>query len=111
MMRTEVDLRNAGGRLRRGMYDRVTIVLERGAPTAVRIPSMALVGKAENGKATVRVVRNDTIQVLQVQYGTDTGSQVEILRGLATEDRVIVRANGPVEEGTVVAVSEAPAKQ
>jgi hypothetical protein len=109
MMRTEVDLKNAGGRLRRGMYGRVTLTLSPGAPTAVRVPSMALVGKAEGGKGTVRVVRGDTVHVLPVLLGTDNGAQVEILSGLAPGDRVVVRANGPVEQGTTVTVS-APAK-
>jgi RND family efflux transporter MFP subunit len=106
-MRTEVDLKNAGGRLRRGMYGRVSMTLQAGAPTAVRIPSMALVGKAEGGKATVRVVRGDAVHVIPVQYGTDTGSQVEIISGLTPADRVVIRASTPVEQGTVVTVSEA----
>jgi RND family efflux transporter MFP subunit len=110
-MRTEVDLKNVNGRLRRGMYGRATLTLNPGAATAVRIPSMALVGKAEGGKATVRVVRGDTVHIVPVQYGTDTGSQVEILSGLTTADQVVVRASGLVEQGTVVTVSEAPAKQ
>lgn len=110
MMRTEVDLKNVGGRLRRGMYGRATITLNPGVATAVRIPSMALVGKAEGGKATVRVVRGDTVHILTVQYGTDNGSQVEILSGLTPVDKVVVRANGLVEQGTAVTVSEAPAK-
>src|SRR5262249_13412120 len=82
MMRPEVDLKNSGGRLRRGMYGRVVMTLNPGAPTAVRVPSKALVGKAEGGKGTVRVVHGDKVQVLQVPIGTDNGSQVEVLSGL-----------------------------
>lgn len=105
MMRVELDLPNAGGKIRRGMFGRVTLTLDAGAPSAVRIPSTALIGKAENGKASVRLLRDDVVQIATVQYGTDTGTEIEILSGLTPADRVIVRANGPVENGTPVTLS------
>jgi RND family efflux transporter MFP subunit len=105
LMRTEVDVPNPDGKLRRGMYGRVTLTLRAGAASAVRIPSAALVGKAEGGKATVRVVRDDTAQVVPVEYGTDTGAEVEIVSGLTPADRVVVKASGPVENGTPVSIA------
>jgi multidrug resistance efflux pump len=50
VMRTEIDLPNPDGRLRRGMYGRVTLTLSAGAASAVRVPSAALVGKAGGGR-------------------------------------------------------------
>src|SRR6185369_3113051 len=41
MMRTEVDVKNPEGKLRRGMYGRATLTLEPGAADALRIPSAA----------------------------------------------------------------------
>jgi len=105
MMRTEVDVPNPDGKLRRGMYGRVAITLRPGSPSAVRIPSAALVGKAEGGKGSVRVVRDDIAQVVPVQYGADTGAEAEVLSGLTPADRVVVRAGGPVENGTAVSIT------
>ena len=106
-MRTEVDVQNPDGRLRRGMYGLVTLHLHTGHPTAARVPSAALVGKAEGGKATVRVARGGKVQLVPVRFGVDTGAEVEILSGLAPGDRVVVRASGPVDDGTAVTVTEA----
>jgi RND family efflux transporter MFP subunit len=107
MMRVELDVPNPDGKLRRGMFGRVTLTLQAGATAAVRIPSAALVGKAGGGRGTVRVVRDDVAQSVPVRYGADTGTDVEILSGLSPADRVIVRASGPVENGTRVAASAA----
>lgn len=105
LMRVEIDLKNKDGRLHRGMFGRVKLQLQAGSPGATRIPSAALVGKAEDGKAMVRIVRDDVAHVIPVRYGSDNGSEVEILEGLTPADRVIIRAGGPVTNGTVVTTS------
>jgi HlyD family secretion protein len=105
MMRTEVDLKNPDGKLRRGMFGRVTLLLKQGSQEAMRIPSGALVGKAEGGKGTVRVIRNDKACFVEVRYGTDNGGEVEVLSGLTNADQVIVSGSGPLNEGTPVVVS------
>jgi RND family efflux transporter MFP subunit len=105
LMRVEVDFKNPGDKIRRGMYGRVTLRLEPGSPTAFRVPSAALFGKAEAGKAAVRVVRDDVVHVVPVVYGTDNGTDVEILSGLTPQDRVVVRASGPVDNGTAVTIT------
>ncbi|MFO0801401.1 MAG: efflux RND transporter periplasmic adaptor subunit [Gemmataceae bacterium] len=107
MMRVELDVPNPDGKLRRGMFGRVTLTLQAGTAAAVRVPSAALVGKAGGGRGTVRVVRDDVAQMVPVRFGADTGAEVEVLSGLSPADRVIVRASGPVENGTRVAVSVA----
>jgi HlyD family secretion protein len=106
MMRTEVDLENRDGKLRRGMFGRVTLTLSPGGPAAVRIPSIAMVGKAEGGKASVRVLQGDAFHLVAVRYGIDNGTEVEILSGLTIADRVVVRANAPLEDGTTVTVTQ-----
>lgn len=107
MMRIEIHVKNPNGKLRRGMFGRVTLALQVGAPEAVRIPSSALHGKAEGGRGAVRVVRDDIAHVVPVRYGTDNGAEVEVLTGLTAADRVIVRASGPVDNGTQVSASTA----
>jgi HlyD family secretion protein len=106
MMRTEVHLKNPDGTLRRGMFGRVTLNLQVGAPGAFRIPSAALFGKAGDGKGVVRLVRGGKAVLVPVRIGADNGSDVEILSGLTAEDRVIVRAAGPLNEGNAVAATD-----
>ena len=106
-MRTEVDVKNPDGRLRRGMYGRVTLTLEVGAAHAVRVPSGTLSAKAD-GKASVRVVVEGKARTVPVRVGSDNGVEVEILSGLTPADWVIVRSATPVEEGAAVSVGEAP---
>jgi HlyD family secretion protein len=110
MMRTEVHVKNTGGKLRRGMFGRVTLILEEGAPTSFRIPSSALTGKAEGGKGSVRVVRQNKVNIIPVRYGTDNGTEVEILSGLEAGEHIIVRAAGPIGAGTLVSESGTPSK-
>jgi HlyD family secretion protein len=106
MMRTEVHVKNSEGKLRRGMFGRVALTLQVGAPGAFRIPSAALTGKADSGKGMIRLVRNGKAVFVPVLIGADNGSDVEILSGLTANDRVIIRATGPVNEGSAVAVAD-----
>ena len=103
-MRTEIDVPNPDGRLRHGMYGRVTLTLAEGTPNSVRVPSAALVGKAEGGRGSVRVVRDGTARLVPVRFATDNGIEVEVVSGLTAADLVVVRASGPVEDGTPVAL-------
>jgi HlyD family secretion protein len=109
-MRTEIDIPNPDGRLARGMYGRVTMLLETGTPTAFTVPSATLTGRADGSKATLRIVRDGAVRTLQVVTGMDNGVEVEILSGLNRNEAVVLRANGPVEDGTAVTISETPAK-
>jgi RND family efflux transporter MFP subunit len=101
-MRTEVDVKNPKGVIAHGMYGRVTLVLNAGTPNAIRVPSSALVGRAEDGRGSVRVLRDGKVHIVPVRYASDNGVEVEIVEGLTTSDQVIIRASAPVEEGTPV---------
>jgi HlyD family secretion protein len=108
-MRTEIDVPNPDGILRRNMYGRVKIVLERGSPSALRIPSGALITNDKTRQTFVRVMRDNRACFVPVEVGQDTGAEVEILRGLQPTDQVIVRANGSLEDGAEV-TTEMPAE-
>ena len=71
----------------------------------MRVPSAALVGKAEDGRGSVRVVRDGKVHQVPVQYTTDNGVKVEIVSGLALTDQVIVRSYAPIEVGAAVSVT------
>jgi HlyD family secretion protein len=104
-MRTEIDLPNTDGRLRRGMYGRVTLLLEKGQPNAMTIPSTALAAKTDSARATVKVVRDKIIHKIPVIVGADNGIRVEVLSGLQANDAIVIRSNGVIEEGTHVEIS------
>lgn len=107
-MRTEIDLPNTDGKLRRGMYGRVTIRLERGHPASVTVPSSTLSNHSTGNRATVMVAQDGFARFRPVIVGVDNGIRVEVLSGLGPKDSVIIRASGPLEDGT--RVEEAGAK-
>jgi HlyD family secretion protein len=106
-MRTEVDVKNPNSLLRHGMYGRATLTLQSGAATAVRVPPGAVVRRDGGGKGAVRVVRDDRVQTVPVVLGSDNGVEVEVLAGLTLTDQVVLRTNGPVDDGVPVAVTGA----
>ncbi len=100
-MRVEIDVLNPNGRIRKGMYGRVTILLEK-AGDGLCIPSAALVGKVSDGKAAVYVVRSGKAQLMPVRIGADNGLQMEIVGGLRAEDEVIVHPPSGLADGTEI---------
>ena len=104
-MRTEIDIPNPDGKLRRNMYGRVQLHLQVGSPTAVRISSAAVIKEGE--QSMVRVMLDHRVRLVSVETGTDNGIEVEILHGLTVGDLVILRGNGPLEERTEVVETSA----
>ena len=101
-MRTEIDLPNLDGRLREGMYGRVTLLLQAASSQSVTIPSSGLLDQTGKGEGHVYVVKDGKAHKVKVHVGNDNGVETEILSGLSPTDRVIVSYNGSVEEGTPV---------
>jgi RND family efflux transporter MFP subunit len=101
LMHTEIDLPNPTGKICKGMYGRVTILLDR-TSDRLSVPASAIAGKTETGKANVYVVRNGKAVLVPVEIGTDNGLRVEIISGLNATDNVIVRASAELREGADV---------
>lgn len=108
-MRTEVDVANADGKLRRGMYGRTTLILAPGSKGAVTVPSAALADTAERGRGSLWVVQDQKAHFAEVVVGNDNGIEIEILKGLSTSDEVIVHSSVPLQEGMTVMAT--PLKQ
>lgn len=98
-MRTEVDIPNTNGKLRRGMYGRVTVILDQGQVKSMMLPSTAIAGKSTAGSSNVWVLRDGVMRLIPVKTGADNGLEIEVLSGLTPADQVIVRATGPLKEG------------
>jgi multidrug efflux pump subunit AcrA (membrane-fusion protein) len=87
------------------MYGRATLILTDGAPGASHIPSAALVGRANDGSGSVRLLRDGKIVTVPVRFGMDDGVDVEILSGIGPEDSVVTSTNVPAADGTSATVS------
>jgi HlyD family secretion protein len=98
LMPVEIDLPNPDGRIRQGMFGKVTIILDK-AIKQISIPSDCLVGKTGDGQGMVYVVRADKkARRTSIKVGTNNGKRVEVLHGLKTTDEVIVRPPSALTE-------------
>lgn len=112
-MRAEVDIPNplekANGRMERpikqGMYGNVTVILAK-KENALSISSACLVGRAEDNKAFVYVVRDGKAHKVEIRTGLDNGIHVEVLKGLEPDDRVVLSSSGGIGDNVAVAVTE-----
>jgi RND family efflux transporter MFP subunit len=111
LMRVEIDLPNPTGKIRRGMYGRVTILLEPSADV-FSIPPSCLVGKTEDGKGHVFVVRDGQAHRAPVHIGPDNGLRVGILAGITADDDIILNPPHSLQDGaSVLASSAKPSKR
>ncbi len=92
---------NPDGRLKPGLFARLTLTLEsrRGVLT---VPEHAIL--TEEGRPFVRIVRDNRIERRSVTLGLSQGSLQEILDGLAAGDLVVVRGQRSVPDGEAVAI-------
>jgi RND family efflux transporter MFP subunit len=100
LMHVELDLPNPTGEVANGMYGKVTIHLDKA--DALTVPSSSLVGKSENGKGSVYVVRDGRAHLTPVLVGSDNGIEATILGGLKPQDEVVTDAAAGLEDGAPV---------
>lgn len=98
-MGIEVDIPNADGRLKPGMFARVDLVVDR-RPGALVIPVEAL--RLGEGKPTVMAVREGVAQSVAVEVGVADGGFVEVVGGLTERDQVVVQGKDLVKPGQKV---------
>src|SRR5262249_1569434 len=104
LMRVEIDLPNPMGKIRRGRDGRVTILREK-AGDVFSVPPSCLVGKTEDGKGSVYVIRDGHAYLTPVQVGADNGLRVGILAGIKADDEIVLHPNGTLRDGTPVLAS------
>jgi HlyD family secretion protein len=98
----EIEIPNPTYRLKPGMYARVGITTQT-RKEALVLPSSAVVDLG--GRRGVFQLRNDTAVFRTVQVGSEQGSIVEILGGLAEGDEVISTGAGALRDGDRVALA------
>lgn len=99
---TEIRLRNDDRALMPGMYAQVTLSLVPAAAVWV-VPATALIARAA-GPQLITVRGDGTVHYLSVQLGRDLGQSIEIVSGLAGNERLIVNPPDGLKEGLRVAV-------
>jgi cobalt-zinc-cadmium efflux system membrane fusion protein len=87
-VRTEVP--NPDGRLKPEMFANVEIITDTNS-TAVSVPQSAVLD--DSGKKIVFVADGQTYKQRQVQLGIQSGNRIEIIDGLSSGDRVVVKGN------------------
>jgi RND family efflux transporter MFP subunit len=102
-MRIEINLDNSDRALKDGMFGRVEIVLENFI-TNLTIPSSCLLERDGRGEAAILVVRDGKVHRARIRVGIDNGLRVEVAKGLAESDQVILQSDASIAEGTKVDV-------
>ena len=95
---------NEDGRLRGGMFARGAIL---GAPhPGLAVPRAALLPGDGGAATTVAVVDGQgVVSHRALQLGADAGERVEVRRGLAAGERVIVAGGYALPDGTKVTIA------
>ncbi len=99
-MHTEIDVENVSGALKEGMYAEATLVVGR-RDNALAVPIQA-VQRNDSGATVLIVDRQGKVQVRDVKLGMESSDRVEVLTGLAENDRVIVGSRSDFHSGEKV---------
>lgn len=97
----KVAIDNEDGGIKPGMFAKMSIPTKT-KDNVLTVKSEALVLK--NGQSTVFVVEDDRAVAKVVVPGLDTGDQVEIVSGLKAGDKVIIKGQTLVDQGSKVKV-------
>jgi RND family efflux transporter MFP subunit len=100
---TEVDVPNKEGRLLPGSFGEVHFHTGTNAQ-AITIPVNAMLFRQEGAQAAV-VGSDGKVHLRGITIGHDYGTSLEILGGLALEDRIIINPSDSLEEGQQVNVA------
>lgn len=102
-MATEVQLENADGVLKPGMFAKAKLALEEKAD-ALLVPAEALV--VEKQKTSIFILVEGKAKKLPVKVGFEDGKSVEILEGLKGDEAVILTGKLTLADGQVVKLAE-----
>lgn len=101
-LRAEIDIENADGSIRPGLYAYVTIV------AAERTDVLALPASAtfkEAGRAYCVAVRDGRAHRLEIKTGVSDGKMIEILSGLGEAETIIASNPAAIAEGQPIEAS------
>lgn len=101
----EVNVANRDRLLRPGMYARVTVNF--GSNHSIVVPDDCVVKQQGSGVRSVFVLQNDnTVKEIVVTLGRHFGTEYEILSGVAEGDKVVVKGQASLKNGSKVNVQK-----
>ena len=101
----EVNVANRDRLLRPGMYARVTVNF--GSNHSIVVPDDCVVKQQGSGVRSVFVLQNDdTVKEIVVTLGRHFGTEYEILSGIAEGDKVVVKGQASLKNGSKVNVQK-----
>ena len=101
----EVNVANSDRLLRPGMYARVTVNF--GSNHSIVVPDDCVVKQQGSGVRSVFVLQNDnTVKEIVVTLGRHFGTEYEILSGIAEGDKVVVKGQASLKNGSKVNVQK-----
>lgn len=101
----EVNVANRDRLLRPGMYARVTV--NSGSNHSIVVPDDCVVKQQGSGVRSVFVLQADnTVKEVVVTLGRHFGTEYEILSGVAEGDKVVVKGQASLKNGSKVNVQE-----
>lgn len=95
----EVQVSNAAGLLRPGMYGRAAIITDV-HHDAVVVPATA--AQVSEGQAFAFVVRGDKVSRVRLELGVDGGDWLEVVGGLAKGDEIVTAGSDVLAEGATI---------
>lgn len=102
---SEVNVANRDRLLRPGMYARVTVNF--GSNHSIVVPDDCVVKQQGSGVRSVFVLQADnTVKEIVVTLGRHFGTEYEILSGVAEGDKVVVKGQASLKNGSKVNVQE-----
>jgi RND family efflux transporter MFP subunit len=105
-MLVELQGDNSDGKLLGDTYCRVNFEIP-SDPNMLRIPATALI-PVDRGVQVVTLGADNKVELKSVQLGRDFGDSVEVIAGLAPQDRVIDSPPETLQSGDEVKLAEAP---
>lgn len=102
-MLVEIDLPNADGQIRPGLYGQVRLALEH-RDSALALPAPAL-QYDERGAFVLVAAAGDVVQRQPVRIGLVTGGWIEVTSGLNGDERVVTGAPAGLTDGVAVRVA------
>jgi RND family efflux transporter MFP subunit len=102
-MLVEIDLPNADGRIRPGLYGQVRLTLEQ-REAALAVPGTA-VQSDDRGAFVFVAAAGDVARRMPVETGLSVGGAVEIVRGLGAGDRVVTAPPAGMADGAALRIA------
>jgi len=102
-LQVEINIPNPGHLLKAGMFARIEVALTE-KPDALAVPREAVL--EEGGKQSVFVVEGNQALRKPIVTGIEQGGLIEVIEGLKEGDKVVVKGQGSLRDGSTIRVVE-----